>query len=391
MKDTLINVALFVVALMIILGATWHFTPKGSEGDGVGRLSAEELIKVIKEREVIDSTVVDGTFSSTVRYAYLGDPLPAKLHEDEILSLRTTASYSIQTGVENKGTEDEKVIMSLVAYPQDAFIQRDGMWYYIEHAEAPQDIFERVTKRHRVLHALFGNTVYAITDTVYSGAGDGHVVRSTSVGWDDVHDGTSGTDVATSSVNGTVGASKFTYKETTTWTIYRMFLPFVTSSIPSDATITSATLNVYVETQPFNADNDGLDYITVVQTDQATHTTLVLADYNNAGATNNPTEGIATGQRKDLMGMATGTLSFTLNATGLGWIKKSGQSSACSATAGISCFGLRQGHDTADLEPSGLNSVRISLSETSGTTQDPYLSVTYTVPPKFAFWMFSDF
>ncbi len=390
MKDTLIDIALFVVALMIIIGATWHFAP---DGDSNEAQSQEDIAKTIAAREIIDYSVEEGVFSNTVRYAYLGDPLPATLHENEIVSLRTSSSYSIETGIENEGTADEKAVVSLIAYPQDAFIQRDGVWYYIEHDEAPQDIFERVTKRHSILHALFGTTAYAVTDTIYTGGGDGYVYTSQQTSWGGAHDAASGLSLATSSdvisvwSYAGVGVGK---SGATTYGISRAFLPFVTSSIPADATITAATMNVHV-TNVTNSDNDGADYITVVQTDQATHTILTLDDYNNAGTVTNPIEGIDTAQRKDLTGMATGTLAFTLNATGLGWIKKNGESSACSATAGVSCFGLREGHDTTNTVPDAHNQMQIHASEYAGTAEDPYLSVTYTVPSRMAFWMFSDF
>lgn len=179
-------------------------------------------------------------------------------------------------------------------------------------------------------------------------------------------------------------------------TIDRTFLPFDTSSIPSNATITAATLNLYTLTKT-NTDNDGTDFLTVTQTSQATHTVLANADYDQCGAVSNPTEGIDSGQRKDISSITTSAyLVFTLNATGNGWIKKSGQASACSATAGITCLGVREGHDVTNAAiVSGFdvvaeNTATFSSSEQSGTSQDPYLAVTYTASSA-AFWQFQDY
>jgi hypothetical protein len=172
--------------------------------------------------------------------------------------------------------------------------------------------------------------------------------------------------------------------------LYRAFFPFITSSIPSAAVISSATFNVYVDgTGVSDQDNDGNDYLTVVRTTQATHTTLSTSDFTNIGTT----EGIDSGQRKDLTSVSTNAyLSFTLNATGISWIAKSGQSSVCSATTGITCLGIREGHDNLNNQAANntITGTYFSTSEVTGTSQDPYLSVIYTGGSS-AFWQFQDY
>lgn len=86
-------------------------------------------------------------------------------------------------------------------------------------------------------------------------------------------------------------------------------------------------------------------------------------------------EGIDSGNRWDITNVTTSQYeSFTLNSTGRGWVDVSGWTK----------LGLREGHDIEDqaiqtgaLVTSGVN---IAMSEYAGTTRDPKLEVTYTLP-----------
>lgn len=214
------------------------------------------------------------------------------------------------------------------------------------------------------------------TATYYSGAGDGYVAYDDNggvgVSWATAHDATDGnvadyTGTQTRVVTGdTLGVN--------TYYIRRSFFPIDTSGLGDSDVITAATLNLYVNAVPNNGDNDGNDFLTVVQTSQASTSSLTTADYDQAGSVSNPTEGVDTGQRKDISSITNGsTVTFTLNSTGMGWIDKTG----------VSMFGVREGHDVLNDAYAGadntFNQVRFATSETTGTSQDPYLSVTYTV------------
>jgi hypothetical protein len=125
-----------------------------------------------------------------------------------------------------------------------------------------------------------------------------------------------------------------------------------------------------------NTEDDGNDFLTIWETSQNTHTTLVNADYTDFVG-----ELIDSAERKDLTSVSVGQyLSFALNGVGLQAVKKLGQASTCSATTGITCLGLREGHDAVNDRPLDGNSVQVASSEASGISQDPYLSITYTVP-----------
>jgi len=201
------------------------------------------------------------------------------------------------------------------------------------------------------------------TVKIYAEAGDGQITSTNAV-WNTAHDATTGSaNAAITSFNVQSRHDGSTYR------VSRVFVPFDTTSIPNGAIITAATLNLYVIATS-NTDNDGDDWVNVVQTDQASTATLDNDDINNCGAVDNPTEGAT---RIDIGNITLNQYNvWTLNSTGLTWINKNGNT----------LLGLREGHDAID-SPIGTNlSDRIGFSSTeeTGTTQDPYLEITYITP-----------
>lgn len=211
-------------------------------------------------------------------------------------------------------------------------------------------------------------TYPVITDasaTYYSGAGDGEVKNYISGGWTAVRNAATGTSVDYTSTLSRVTSAKYA-----NFLLQRQFLPIDTSALDDTATITAASLNVVPNTTA-NGDNDGDDFITVVQTSQASTSTLSNADYSTVGTV----EGIDTGERKDITSISVGSyLTFNLNSTGIGWVSKTG----------FTKLGLREGHDffdTAYVGSSSENSLQIRTSEYTLTSNDPYIDVTFTLPP----------
>lgn len=91
-------------------------------------------------------------------------------------------------------------------------------------------------------------------------------------------------------------------------------------------------------------------------------------DYDQCGSVNNPTEGAT---RVDIGDITISQYnSWTLNATGIEWIDKTG----------ITKLGTREGHDCIDSTVSaggaGGNNIIVFASEATGTDRDPYLEVT---------------
>ncbi|MEK7530257.1 MAG: hypothetical protein AAB573_00125 [Patescibacteria group bacterium] len=379
-------IALAVAILVIVAGwfVLTYFKPTNLHA-----LALSALDKSATDQLLANRTIVDFGYNrdGTISYTYLAEPLPERLAENEVPELRTENSYTKFNGVIENGL-DQKIQLTSVFYSQPTFAQdEDGTWRYLEYATTTQESFRnRDTTLLRRITEVLVHTAYADSISPFSEAGDGYVsglgggvnaTESTCLNnaWSSVSGSTADAVGATMVVSGTI--SDFNEPP---WqcdaAVDRSFTPFDTSAMPGGSTVTAATLNVYV-TATVDEDNDGTDYITVQQTSQATHTTLVAADYDNMSA-----EGIDSGQRKDITSISTSAyLVFTLNSTGMGWVKGSGQASNCSATAGISCFGLVEGHDITGsrIATFTTNSVSMRTSEQAGTTQDPYLEVTYTV------------
>ncbi|TSC75653.1 MAG: hypothetical protein G01um101431_1206 [Parcubacteria group bacterium Gr01-1014_31] len=203
-----------------------------------------------------------------------------------------------------------------------------------------------------------------VTTSYYAGAGDGYVYYSLEFesNWDTAHHDI-GTN-ATANYTGTTGqiasqADSGGYKP------MRAFFPIDTSGIANSDEITAVRLKLYA-TAKTNSDNDGNDYINVVQTTQADTASLVAADFDTCGSIHSPTTGATSVDIGNITTTAYNTL--TLNSTGQGWISKTGTTQ----------LGAREGHDLADDIPGSTNSVTFSTSEETGTSQDPVLEVDTT-------------
>lgn len=393
------------VGILILIGA-WMvagstFFERGGESVSTVELG-DVTFEIPKDRVIVDfGTLADGS----VGYSYLVSDVPDKLAPREILEMRNESSYTEFVEVVEPGN-DPILKLSTVVYAQPAFVQDvDGTWKYLEYATTTQEAFRnRDATLWTGIRELFVKAAYADTLSPFSGSGDGYVGSSgfhqtfggfsdpcdNSIAWSNARTAASG-----DTVNSTA-AIEFVYSESaeaydgdiSSWTctalIYRGFLPFDTSALSSAATISAVTLNVYAQTTS-NGDNDGTDYITVSTSTQATHTTLAVADFDTAGPVtmNAASEAIDSGQRKDITSISTAAYTvFTLNSAGRNAIKKNGETSTCSATAGISCFSLREGHDAENNLPAdnSVNSVDWYTSEQTGTSNDPYLEITYTAP-----------
>lgn len=259
---------------------------------------------------------------------------------------------------ESSITEKTGDLYTLTAYSGPQFTQVKGEWYEVDY-------------KVESLSYLY-STAYA--DSFFSGPGDGLITKTGGI-WGDVQGAATGVASATTSaMNAT------SQKVSGTFTITRAAVPFNTSTILSEAVIVSATLQVYA-TAMTDTSNDGTDWISVVQTFTLSSLTLGDNGYPLIGdAIDNPTEG---SDRITVSAIATGSYdTFTLNATGLGWVGKDSSVSSCGTIPGYTCLGLREGHDQTDT-PVGAetkSTATFSTSEQAGTSQDPVLTVNYTIP-----------
>ena len=203
--------------------------------------------------------------------------------------------------------------------------------------------------------------------TVYSDAGgDGYVgYDNTPDSWNTSHDSANGTGVVGTQGR---GQSQEANGDGSRYIIRRGFVPFDTSGIGSDNIATDAVLSLY-EVSSSDSDNDGDDWINIVQTTQASLSSLDVSDYSKCGdAVDNPTEGST---RKDLGTLTTSEqyYNWTLNSTGLRWVNVTGNT----------LLGVREGHDCVDSPIANGTSDAFTFysSEESGTSKDPKLVVTY--------------
>lgn len=189
------------------------------------------------------------------------------------------------------------------------------------------------------------------TDTIYTGSGDGRIEASGT--WATIHAAATGT-----AYNGGTGgfdcASMVAY-------IDRLYFPTDTSSIDDLAVVSAASFFVYGD------DGAGVDTDTtsaeLVQTSQASTSTLVDADYDNLTFASGGTKTFASWN-------GAGYNEIALDATGRSWISLSG----------YTMLGMITGRDLSNTVPTGNNWVSVSYSEKTGSSKDPYMSITYTIP-----------
>ncbi len=372
LQEVLISLKEIIAVLLIASSITTN----------LGQITSELVLKTSKNKilanEIImeyerdkDNFIILGTEKYVMGYSYISNK-EAPIEFNEIIEKRTANSKTYKTN-------DPFKFRTIIYAGESFYKEADNKWYEIERATTTINAFN--TQTTSLFKRILGS-VYAQSITASSTAGDGWCETPYNTNWDIPHDAANcngGYTTYTDTLNEVYSISN---TAATGYKIVRGFLPFDTSAIPSNATITSSTLKIYI-TGTNDDDNDGDDFIVLVQTSQASSATLISDDYDQVGAINNPSEG---SNRIDIGNITTSAYnSWILNATGTPWIKKSGETSNCGTTAGITCLGLREGHDVVDSPiaiGAGLVISRIKWSslEATGTTQDPLLEITYTIP-----------
>lgn len=203
-------------------------------------------------------------------------------------------------------------------------------------------------------------TIDPTTSTFYTGSGDGHVSR-VDADWDTCHDATWGSGSQTDYEDFYVGSDYSTILSS--FFIHRAYLPFDTSSLPDDVLIQSAILNISV----YDVEGVGTRNFSLVQTSQPSTYLLTNDDFELCGAIDNPTEGA-----DRITITSTGWKCWTLNATGLAWISKTGWTK----------LGIRTGWlDCDDVPPENDVQEAYIYCDSSESTAPPQLKVTWTTDP----------
>jgi len=209
----------------------------------------------------------------------------------------------------------------------------------------------------KIISGKIGNT----TDTFYPDAGnpgttscDGSIEYRDAAAYATAHDATNGTHLDFE----TERLKIENYYSGSLYYVNRNIVNFDTSSIPDTATIDSAVVSLYgTLTTQTTAD----DYSVVANTGAA-NASYSVADFDQFGTTKFATD--ITGASFS----ATGYNDWTLNATGIAAISKTG----------VSKLGFRSSKDISNTAPLGANYVLAYSADFTGTSSDPKLVVTYT-------------
>lgn len=202
-----------------------------------------------------------------------------------------------------------------------------------------------------IISGKTGNTV----STFNPHSADG-VVNHSGTTWSTVRSASTGTTVVNNVQDEWLISGD---KDGTTFGCSALFLAFDTSAIPDTDTISSATLFV----RQTNNAGEGLRSFSVLQTSQASATALATSDYDNRGL--GGSEGI---DSRETMNTANSDHTMTLNATGIGWISKTG----------YSLFGITSSYEIDNTTPTVRNYTRLAHSENTTAAYRPLLSVTHS-------------
>lgn len=192
------------------------------------------------------------------------------------------------------------------------------------------------------------------TATIYPSS-DGGVRYYDGTGtWSSIRGQSTGTDAYNSN-----DPQSFVYSDSTLPLIIRGFAMWDLATIPSGSTVTGVTLALY------GTAVSGSGSVCLVSSTQAS-STLATADYSRAGSTEYAS-------RIALSSWSTsGYNTFTLDATGIAAVQ--------AAIGGTFKTAFRHSSDLDNSSPGGSAYAQASMSEHTGTSQDPVLTVTYTPP-----------
>ena len=222
-------------------------------------------------------------------------------------------------------------------------------------------------KEGQIISGKIGNT----TSTFYPDANvetssvDGFIGNDGgSMSWATVRDETNASNFSFPLINSSGTTIDLFNRRSSDSVIYRAFTLFDTSLLHDTTTIDSATLSLFSTGAPTNA---GALTIVLVQSSPASSTDLVGDDYDQCGTKNTPTEGATRYALSNITDSSYQNIS--LNATGLGWISKTG----------VTKFGLRLSMDVDDSNPDSNNHiVNFYSADQAGTTNDPKLVVVHS-------------
>jgi len=213
-------------------------------------------------------------------------------------------------------------------------------------------------------NSRINNFRFASGDPIYSSAGDGGIYRTLADTWAVIRAEASGN--AASGADAT-GYFVIANSDGTTRSLGRSFYPFDTSVITTPATIVAGGNKFHWQFDSWGADVGTRPTITIVESTVVSTTVLGVDDFNNFGTTE------YTDTRFNTAGKVVDTdYTITLNTAGDAFISKTGFTKFC----------IRTNYDFDNSDPTATTQQEILsyFSEQTGTSQDPYLEIYYTLP-----------
>lgn len=206
---------------------------------------------------------------------------------------------------------------------------------------------------------------FAVTDTFNSNSGgDGHTQYTAGgADWATPHDAASQGATSNQSTSIFLRTENCGACSPSGYYLQRHHWPFDTSSIPNDATKSSATWSAYYDATG-NDNTDG-GSISLVQSTQASGTALANADYSALNTTKVATDVTFA----SVITAGAGYIDMALNGTGLTDV----------SLTGYTFFASRTAKDVSNTAPGARQYLQNITYADSGSNK-PKLAVTYTVP-----------
>lgn len=239
------------------------------------------------------------------------------------------------SNVKSKVIKDGKTVYKLVS--GDRYYKDDNGEVFIisKNATTTTEAFNIQTADtviEKISKIFFKKATAA--DKYYEASSAATIYYNLSSSWATTHDAASGAAIQNGANSGTASVG---YRTGSKYLIWRIWMPFDTSAIGDGDTIASANL-AWWTANIYDNDNDGYDFMSVTEGTPTDPTSLVVGDYDELTFV----EGIDSGDRKDITGQDVNEFKiFALNATGIGWINKTGYTTLCPI----------EGHDLLDHSP----------------------------------------
>jgi len=201
-------------------------------------------------------------------------------------------------------------------------------------------------------------TIYlASGDAIYNTSGEVNgYMEGTNASWATIWGATS----AGSTANGSTGGLIANASRWSGYYISRIIVGFNTSALTSGATVLTAITSLYCDETAVEPN------VALVTATPASSTAIADGDYDQLGATE--------GSDARTTCVAAQYNNWTLNSTGRGWVNKTG----------ITILGFRKSRDldnSAPVTDEQQSNVTFTGNGYAGTTRDPKLVITYTLPP----------